>query len=340
MNMRTWLACAAAKHKPMPILSFPGTQLIKTTVRELVYSGVKQAQCMKAVADRWDTLASLGLMDLSVEAECFGSPVRFTDDEVPTVTGAIVKDQESLSRLTVPEAGTARTGEYINTIREAKKIIKDRPVLAGSIGPFSLSGRLMDMTEIMTLCYEESELVHGVLDKAARFLISYNTALRDAGADGIIMAEPAAGLLSPSLIAEFSTPYVRKIIQSVETDSFVYIYHNCGSTIPLIGSILETGACAFHFGNAIDLSVMLPKIPPDKIVFGNVDPAGQLKGGTPQSVHEATLSVLEKCAKYPNFILSSGCDIPPVSPLDNIDAFFKTASDYYSKCERRYYAVK
>ena len=331
MNMNNWLKNAASLHKPMPVLSFPGMQLINTTVRELVHSGDKQAQCMKAVAGRWDTLASLSLMDLSVEAEAFGSPVRFSDNDVPAVTGAIVKDQQSCSCLKIPEIGDARTGEYIKTIREAKKIITDRPVFAGAIGPFSLSGRLMDMTEIMALCFEDPELVHSVLDKAARFLIAYNTASRDAGADGIVMAEPAAGLLSPALIAEFSTPYVRRIIQAVQTETCVYIYHNCGNTLPLIGSILETGALAFHFGNAVDLSRMLPLIPQDKIVFGNVDPAGQLRSGSPQSVREASLSVLEKCGKYPNFILSSGCDIPPVSPLENIDAFFASAREYYLK---------
>ena len=330
MNMKNWLSIAASQHKPMPILSFPGTQLTGITVRELVYSGVKQAQCMKAVADRWDTLASVSLMDLSVEAEAFGSPVRFSDVEVPTVTGAIVKNADDLAALKVPGVGTARTGEYIETIKEAKKLIKDRPVFAGAIGPFSLSGRLMDMTEIMALCYEEPELVHGVLDKAAQFLSAYSAALRDAGADGIVMAEPAAGLLSPSLIAEFSTPYVSRIINAVETDSCVYIYHNCGNTIPLVNSILDTGAKAFHFGNAVDLSVMLPLIPCDKIVFGNVDPAGQFRNGTPESVRDATLNILKKCAKYNNFILSSGCDVPPVSPLANIDAFFTAANDFYS----------
>ena len=44
--------------------------------------------------------------------------------------------------------------------------ISDRPVLAGCIGPFSLAGRLMDVSEIMILCYEEPELVHAVLGKA------------------------------------------------------------------------------------------------------------------------------------------------------------------------------
>jgi len=314
----------------MPILSFPGTQLTGVTVRELVRSGSLQAACMKAVADRFGVLTSVSLMDLSVEAEAFGSPVRFSDDEVPTVTDALVTDENDVAELQVPAAGAARTGEYVTTISEAKKLIGRLPVFAGSIGPFSLAGRLMDMTEIMVLCYTEPELVHAVLEKATQFLIQYNTAFKEAGADGIVMAEPAAGLLSPALIAEFSTPYARRVIEAVESEACVYIYHNCGNTIPLIDSILETGAKAFHFGNAIDLSQMLPLIPPDKLVLGNVDPAGQFRNGTPESVRAATLSVLNACAKYPNFILSSGCDIPPLAPLANIDAFFGAANEFYS----------
>ncbi|MDR1130990.1 MAG: uroporphyrinogen decarboxylase family protein [Oscillospiraceae bacterium] len=327
--MTQWLASAAAQHKPLPILSFPGVQLIGCTVRDLVFSGEKQAACMSAVANRFDMLASVSLMDLSVEAEAFGSPVRFSGGEVPTVTAAIIAGRDDLDKLALPQVGAARTGEYVNAIRLAKTLIRDRPVFAGSIGPFSLAGRLMDMTEIMALCYEEPELVHGVLEKVTQFMIEYNTAFKTAGADGVIMAEPAAGLLSPALIAEFSTPYVRRIIEAVQTDACVFIYHNCGRTLPLIGSILETGAEAFHFGNAIDLSEMLPLVPSGKPVFGNVDPAGQLRGGTAASVRAATLELLSRCAKYPNFILSSGCDIPPVSPLENIEAFFAAAKAFY-----------
>ena len=329
MNMEKWLQSAASQHKAMPVLSFPGMQLTGVTVRELVGSGQKQAECMKAIADRYDLLGSVSLMDLSVEAEAFGSPVRFSDDEVPTVTGAVVTGRSDLEKLDIPAVGVARTGEYVNTIRQAKKLITDIPVFAGSIGPFSLAGRLMDMTEIMVLCYEEPDLVHATLEKVTQFLIDYNTAFKMAGADGILMAEPAAGLLSPELIAEFSTPYVRRIIEAVQTDNCVFIYHNCGKTIPLIGSILETDAKAFHFGNAVDLSEMLPLIPSDRVVFGNVDPAGQFRNGTPESVRQASLDILNKCAEYPNFILSSGCDIPPGTPLANIDAFFATVKEFY-----------
>ena len=331
MNMETWFQTAAARHKPMPVLSFPGMQLTGVTMRELVCSGQKQAACMKAIVSRYDLLASVSLMDLSVEAEAFGSPVRFSDAEVPTVTSAVIRDANDLEQLGIPAVGTARTGEYIETIVQAKRLIADIPVFAGSIGPFSLAGRLMDMTEIMVLCYEDPELVHATLEKVTTFLVAYNTAFRIAGANGILMAEPAAGLLSPALNEEFSTPYVRQIIEAVQTDSFACIYHNCGNTIPLIGSILQNGAKAFHFGNAIQLPEMLPLVPTDRPVFGNIDPAGQFRNGTPESIREATLGLLDNCAQHPHFILSSGCDIPPVTPLQNIDAFFDAAKVFYSR---------
>jgi uroporphyrinogen decarboxylase len=331
MNMSKWLSTAADQHKPLPILSFPGIHITGVSMDELVRNGRIQAKCMKAVADRWDTLASVSLMDLSVESEAFGSPVRFQDNEVPVVSAPIVQDEKDLLKLRIPGVGEARTGIYIDTIKEAKKLITDRPVFAGILGPFSLSGRLMDMTEIMALCYDEPELVHNVLEIVTDFQIKYGTAMRKAGANGIVMAEPAAGMLSPALIGEFSTPYVKRIIDAIETDDCFFLYHNCGnSTLTLTKEILDTGARFFSFGNAIDLEQMLKLIPSDRIVMGNVDPSSEFRNGTPESVRAATLDVLNKCSKYPNFILSSGCDIPPASPLANIDAFFSAAKEFYS----------
>jgi len=329
MNMFKWLESTPEAKKSMPVLSFPGMQFINTSVDKLVQSSELQAQCMKAIADRYDTLAAVSLMDLSVEAEAFGSPIRFSDDEVPTVTAPVVTDEDSANALTVPKVGDARTGLYVETLKLASERITDRPVLGGCIGPFSLAGRLMDMTEIMVMCYDEPEMVHAVLDKVTTFLIEYNKAFKATGANGVVMAEPAAGLLSPDLIDEFSSPYVKRIIEAVEDESFLFVYHNCGNTTRLVDSIVSTGARVVHLGNAIDLAEMIPQYPSNIIVMGNVDPSSEFRNGTPESVKTATLAVLNACSKFPNFVLSSGCDIPPVSPIENIDAFFNTAKEFY-----------
>lgn len=71
--------------KPMPVLSYPSVQLLGVTVKELTGSADLQARGMKLVADRTDALAAVSFMDLSVEAECFGSEIVKSDDEIPTV---------------------------------------------------------------------------------------------------------------------------------------------------------------------------------------------------------------------------------------------------------------
>ncbi len=331
MNMKDWFAqqIASSKKKAMPILSFPSISLLDVSVRELISSSDIQAKGMHAIASRCDTLAAVSLMDLSLEAEAFGSQIRTDDGEVPTVVGTIIKSPEDAQSLRVPKVGQGRTGLYIEAIEKAAKLIKDRPVFAGAIGPFSLSGRLMDMTEIMVNCYIEPEMVHQTLEKATEFLTEYIKAYKQTGASGVVMAEPAAGLLSPDLIAEFSTPYVNKIAEAVRSDDFSFVYHNCGNTLPLLSSIFTISADGYHLGNAIDIEKALEQAPKDKPIFGNVDPAGQFRNGTPESIYERTMGLLERCSKYPNFIISSGCDIPPLSPWENIDSFFKAVSDFY-----------
>jgi len=334
MDMRKWLddLRSSKRKKALPILSFPSVSLLGISVRELIADSDSQALGMKRIAEQVDSAAAVSLMDLSVEAECFGAQIRIFDDEVPTVVGRLIHDEDEANALTVPSVGAARSGLYVEAIRKAAALITDRPVFAGMIGPFSLAARLLDVTEIMMDCYEDPDMVHAVLDKCTEFLIEYAKAYRDAGANGIMMAEPVAGLLSPTLEEEFSSPYVKRIVDAVGADDFIVIYHNCGDNTPkMVKSILSTGAAAYHFGNSIDMKKMLEAIGDDVIVMGNVDPAGEIRLGNPESVRMATLSVMEACCEHPNFVISSGCDIPPLSPWENINAFFDAVGEFYGR---------
>ena len=146
------------------------------------------------------------------------------------------------------------------------------------------------------------------------------------------MAEPLAGMLSPALVEEFSEPYVRKIVETAQDENFLVIYHNCGDNVLLMAdSILRTGAAAYHFGNAVKMSEMLAKCPLDIVLMGNVDPAGQIKNGTPETVKQATKEIMSECCAHANFVISSGCDIPPESPWENIDAFFAAVDEFYQE---------
>jgi len=330
-NMKQWVAdaLAADKKKAMPVLSFPAIQKMGITVDKLINDSDLQAQAMKIIADNTDAAASVSMMDLSLEAEAFGSTIRVSEDEVPTVIGHVVETEEEAEALKVPEI-EGRRKLYIEAIEKAVKLIEDRPVFAGVIGPFSLAGRLLDVSEALVYCYDEPDMVHIVLQKATEFLIKYIKEYKRVGANGVVMAEPLAGLLSPDLAEEFSADYVKKIVNEVQDDEFIVVYHNCGNTaVKTLDTIVSNGCPMFHFGNAIDMAELMEKMPENLIAMGNVDPAGQIKNGTVESVYEKTTEVLNACGKYKNFVPSSGCDIPPMSPWENINSFFKAVADYY-----------
>ncbi len=332
MNMYNWIEqiIYTERKKALPILSFPAVQYLYVTVRELVADSNHMAIGIRSIADHFDMPAALSYMDLSVEAEAFGAHTVYGADDVPTIIGKLVSNRDDADALKVPEVGAGRTGVNIETIRKTQMLVKDRPVFAQCIGPFSLAGRLMNVNDVMMHCYEEPEMVHVILRKATDFITSYAKALKKIGANGLILAEPLAGLLSPPLIKEFSTSYVYEIVSAIQDKHFIVIYHNCGNAVPhLLDSIMDTGCFAFHFGDSVDIRSILEKVPRNYLVMGNISPSKVFRVKTAEEVRLETLKLLNKCGMFNNFIISSGCDLPPDVDLDNVETFFKTSDGFY-----------
>lgn len=313
----------------LPVLSFPAVQKLGISVEEMVRSAPLQAEAMTLIAEQTPTLAAVSPMDLSVEAEAFGAKVRFSRDEVPSVTGQLVECMEDVEALRIPGPEEKRCALYAEAVRLAKQKVTGKPVIAGMIGPFSLAGRLMDVSEIMCTCMEDPETAEELLEKVTGFLIAYGRKLREAGADGMVLAEPLAGIVSPKMMRQFSKPYTARIISALQDDEFGVIYHNCGNSVMhMLKDIFEQGACAYHFGNAVDMAEVLAAAPTDAICMGNIDPAGEFANGTAESIGAATERLLKQCGQYGNFVISSGCDIPGHAKWENIEAFFDAVGAY------------
>jgi len=181
-------------------------------------------------------------MDLTVEAEAFGCAISFSRDEAPTVICRLVSNFEEVQQLNVPSLSDGRVSQYLMANRLTVAAITDKPVLGGCIGPYSLAGRLFDMTEIMMAIYTEPDTINLLLEKCTQFLIEYCRALKGVGINGIVIAEPAAGLLSNEDCLQYSSLYVKKIIDALQDDSFSVILHNCGNNGQCTPAMLYTGA--------------------------------------------------------------------------------------------------
>lgn len=312
----------------VPVMTHPGIELIGKSVREACCDGQIHYEAIKALAAKYPTAAATVIMDLTVEAEAFGAEIHYTEDAVPAVVGHILNGAGDIKALKVPSLREGRVPEYLKANLLAARAITDRPVLGGCIGPFSLAGRLYDMSEIMVLIYQDPDAAHTLLAKCTEFILKYCRALKAAGADGVVMAEPAAGLMSDDDCRRFSSDYVKYIVDEVQDDTFSVVLHNCGNTGHCTKAMVATGAAAYHFGNKCDMREVIKDVPPTALAMGNVDPVSMFKEGTPEQMYEYTGRLLRDMKDYPNFVLSSGCDTPPHTPMQNIDAFFKALDDY------------
>lgn len=316
---------SADRHRlAMPILAFPGAALAGCSVRELVTDAGAQVAAQHLLHERLGTTCWLSAMDLSVEPEAFGAHAVFSDSEVPTITGSLVNDEPEVAALAVPAVGAARTGVYVETVRRLARQPGGLPVLAGMLGPFTLASRLHGVTETLVDSVDRPELMHALLGKATDFLVAYAQAFKAAGADGVIVAEPVAGLISPEAVAEFSSAYVRRLIAAAGGDGLQFMLHNCGARIAHLSATLESGAGLYHFGQPMDVAAALAQVPAGVVVSGNLDPTAVFVRATPDRVREETTALLRRIERDPHgFVISSGCDLPPNTPIANIEAFFQ-----------------
>ena len=330
LNTRKWIGgvISSGRRIAIPIMTHSGIEITGRTVRDAVTDGDVHARAVEALAARYPSAATSVIMDLTVEAEAFGAEISFADHEVPSVTGRLVADRNSIEALKIPSLDAGRVPEYLKACRIISEKA-DRPVFAGCIGPYSLAGRLYDMSEIMVAIYIELDTITALLEKCTAFLLRYCEELKRTGVTGVIMAEPAAGLLSDEDCQTYSTKYVRQVVEALQDDTFTIILHNCGNTGQCTQAMVDSGAAALHFGNAIDMRQALQACPTDVLVMGNLDPVGILKQSTPEVVYQKTLELLEQTASAKNYVLSTGCDVPMV-PEANIQAFYQALDHFNS----------
>ncbi len=321
-----WVRWALGRKLCLPIASFPGGQITGANVRQMVTEAGAQTEAVLALQARFGSRFLLTCMDLSVEAEAFGAEVVFSDDEVPTVVGRRLGGGCEVAQLELPEVGAARTSVALEVVGRLVHHAPKCLVLAGITGPFSMAARLLGVSEALMLTVEDPESLLALVKKCARFLTHYVDALYQAGAAGVLMADPTAGLMSPSSLATFSAPAVKMVAAAVPDPGFAVILHHCAARAAHLPALFCAGVSAFHFGAPMDLVVALAAAGNETLILGNLDPASLFVSGSPESMHAAVADRIHRFGSDGRFVLSSGCDLPRETPLENLDAFFEAAS--------------
>ena len=309
----------------IPLMGYPGSKLTQTTLKQNAFNWGVHCWSLFELSQVLEPDGIFFMMDLSVEAGALGVPVRYGLQDSPTVEQHMVKTSADLTQfMSIDILKDARILMYLKTM---EWMADNLGILRCGycIGPFTLAGLLMGASDSAMATIENPELAHDVLAFSARVVARYAKALFENGADLLAVLEPTAVMLSPDQFQEFSGAYVSEIIGQLDG---MTVLHICGDTKHLVEAMSRTGVDGLSLDSMVDFAAIAPKVKPGCALIGNLDPVGLLRSGAPDKVRQATREFLEKTRGLPNLIVSSGCDLPQDTPIDNIRAMIEETKSF------------
>jgi len=278
------------------------------------------------------------------EAGSLGVDVAFPDDDIPWVGRGWVADDTDLRRLEVMDfVHSGLNARQIDYRRRMMAVAEKYPVrfLGGEVfypganpalthtsdGPFGVAGDLMGKTEIFLAVIERPDFVRELLRIVTAKLIAYlDFCWAEEG-----LPVPKDFAWTDDLAVSLSARTYREIVLPFEKELRFHFdgrasLHMCGRTDHLLEIFRDD--LAIHelqgFGYEVDLDRIGEALGGRVVLIGNVNPM-LILSGTTEEVREATRRVIGRLAPRGGLIVQDGNNIPPGSPLANINAMMEAA---------------
>lgn len=271
------------------------------------------------------------LMGVHAESEAMGSVLKLQDDAPPSVVEFFVKElSQDLARIRLPNPyRDGRLPELLQVVGRLKDLVRGEvPVIAYVQGPFRHAAMLRGTELLLKDMFKFNDECQELLRVATDSLIIYGTALVNAGADLIMIAEPymSADVMSRDLALGVESHFTR-LAQTLRKTGVKVFVHLCGSFNDRLDMIKRMGAHGVSLDEKNDLAKAREVMGPKTCLIGNVNPSGTIFGSTPEMVVKEAKEAIDKAGRNGAFILASGCLIPKAAPKRNIEAMIEVAKE-------------
>ncbi|MDO9547495.1 MAG: uroporphyrinogen decarboxylase family protein [Candidatus Marinimicrobia bacterium] len=315
-----------------PLMGMPGLKMINSTIKLGQQNFRIHYEAIKALADLYQPDIVFPLMDLSVEANAIGRYTLFPLDDTATLPHVTFNLSQVKILPKIDITADTRALGYAKVTALLRRNIVSK-ILKGVYvtGPYTLAALILGAEETARSVILDSQGLHALLDYTTKVIENYTELLIESGAQIVCILEPSASMLSSSHFEEFSGNYVKQISALCAVHKVDTVYHVCGNTTHLIKSMAESGVSGLSLDSpdsGVNLPQAITEVPEDVVIIGNINPVGKILTGSPFEVKEEVNELLESVDQFPNFILSTGCDLPKNTPIENIEAFMKAGREY------------
>jgi len=315
-----------------PLVGFPGVRITGSTIKLAQQNYGEHFKALKALSETFKPDMIFPLMDLSVEANALGRYTVFPKEDSATVVKDSFFSDEIEKFESIDMSSDSRVLSYVETLRLMKYGLSPSIFRGAYVtGPYTLAALLMGAEEAAISTILNPNELHKVCNLATKKILDYVELLISSGAQAICILEPSGMMLGPEHFEQFSAKYVQTISEVCKSSEVVSVYHICGNSMHLVEKMCEANVDALSLDSTetgVNLPAVAERISKDISIIGNISPIGSILRGKKDDVCKDVINLLKTMEPYPNFILSTGCDLPQETPLENILAFMEAGKNY------------
>ena len=258
-----------------------------------------------------------------------GGRIRYPRLGAPEVIMPVVGD--SVDEVDARDLAELDRDPATYTIRETTRrvasAVGDSAIVAVTQwGPFTAAGQMYGLDGFLRATIAHPPTITTMTDFALRALKQYYRPLLEQRAIGLIsLADHSASsdLISRHTFAKFCLPPLMDFIdwakRTYRVDTWLHI---CGDTADKWDLMIETGAVCVSLDQKVDLAMAKQVCKGRVCLAGNIDPVRVMDQGGIDDV----LAAARRCrdaAGPDGFILTTGCEMTPTTPVGNVQAMME-----------------
>ena len=262
---------------------------------------------------------------LTIEAQSMGAEVNLGNNErTPEVTSSPF---ESADDIEAPDdfLENGRIPVVLDAIDILKEKYNDLPIIVGITGPFTLTGHLLGIENVVRYMKTDPDEVEIAIENCLDASLDYIEAIQEHDVDVICVNEPTASpeLIDPLQFKSLIKPNLEDLADSIDTQK---VLHICGSTQPIINDMSSVGFDGISIEEAVNITQAKQDIDDECVIIGNISTSKTLLSRTPEDVKTEVKKVLDEDID----ILAPSCGLAPNTPLANVKAMVEARNEYFN----------
>lgn len=252
------------------------------------------------------------------ETSAFGAPVQFIPDGVPLCRKLIVKSMNDIENLRIPDITKCdRTLDRIRGATYFQKLLKGTvPVIGWVEGPLAEACTLAGVSEILLKLFIDSDFVHKLMDKCLVTGINFAIAQINEGCDVIGIGDAICSQIDRDSYDRFVKERHKELIDAIHRKGSKVKMHICGDITHLLPSLKDLDIDILDLDWQVSLQESEKIMGEHVIRCGNINPV-DIQNFTADELESLITTILNQ-EKGKRFILSGGCEITVLTPLNNV----------------------